>query len=80
MIGVFAKRGSCRIFAHLEVFAARSTPPHRHKRRFGCMFFHAPFWRCALRRSIDSHEFAQCRLVRFDEIAALKLQRATVMI
>jgi len=74
----FRKAGQLPDIAHLEVFGRAITPPHRHK-RFDAWFFHRHLGDVAPPEVNDSHELLNVGWFDLDEIAALKLQRATVM-
>ena len=74
----FRKAGKLPDIANLEVFGRAITPPHRHK-RFDTWFFHRHLGDVAPPEVNDSHELLNVGWFDLDEIAALKLQRATVM-
>ena len=64
--------------AGLEVFGRAITPPHRHK-RFDAWFLHKHLSDVAPPEVADSHELQDVGWFTLDEVRALELQRATVM-
>ena len=74
----FRRAGQMPAIGGLEVFGRAVTPPHRHK-RFDAWFFHRHLGDVAPPEVADSHELLNVGWFTLDEIDALKLQRATVM-
>ncbi|MEM9599647.1 MAG: NUDIX hydrolase [Pseudomonadota bacterium] len=74
----FRSAGQMADISELEVFGRAVTPPHRHK-RFDAWFFHRHLGDVAPPEVSDSHELLNVGWFTFDDIAELKLQRATEM-
>lgn len=74
----FRKAGQVPDISNLEVFGRAITPPHRHK-RFDAWFFHRHLGDVAPPEVADSRELLNVGWFSLDEIEALELQRATVM-
>ncbi|MGJ8559287.1 MAG: NUDIX hydrolase [Litorimonas sp.] len=74
----FRKAGQVPDISNLEVFGRAITPPHRHK-RFDAWFFHRHLGDVAPPDVGDSRELLNVGWFTLDEIEALELQRATVM-
>ncbi|MGB6229774.1 MAG: NUDIX hydrolase [Litorimonas sp.] len=74
----FRRAGQLPDISELEVFGRAITPPHRHK-RFDAWFFHRHLGDVAPPEVGDSRELLNVCWFTFEQIEALKLQRATVM-
>ena len=74
----FRRAGRLPDIGGLEVFGRAVTPPHRHK-RFDAWFFYRHLGDVAPPEVADSHELLNVGWFTLDEIDALELQRATVM-
>jgi len=75
---IFHDKGFMPHLSDIEVFGRAITPPHRHK-RYDTWFFLKHLDDKAVPKIADSAELLNVGWFTFDQISALKLQRATTM-